>query len=141
MFDSISTRRRFLALLPAAVLPLFGMGRPAVRNSTRPLRRVTHPTPRPGIDASRVVPRERLSDAVAPLFDGVREIPHVVDGIECYCGCANVPDHYSLLSCYEGDGMAQVCAICKGEGRLVVRLHKQGKSLDEIRAAIDAEFA
>jgi hypothetical protein len=36
--------------------------------------------------------------------------------------------------------MAQVCRICQGQARLTHRLHKAGKSLAEIRAAIDDEF-
>jgi porphobilinogen deaminase len=37
--------------------------------------------------------------------------------------------------------MARDCVICQGQGRLAVRLHKEGKSLDQIRSAIDAKFA
>jgi hypothetical protein len=47
---------------------------------------------------------------------------------------------YSLLSCFEADGMAGHCEVCQNEGRLAYRLHKQGKTLKEIRAAIDAKF-
>ena len=36
--------------------------------------------------------------------------------------------------------MAQHCVICQGEARLAFRMHEQGKSLDEIRAAIDEKF-
>jgi hypothetical protein len=36
--------------------------------------------------------------------------------------------------------MARHCQICQGQGRLAHRLHKDGKSLDEIRAAIDARY-
>jgi hypothetical protein len=108
----------------------------------RPARGWTHPKPRPGIDASHVLPRDRLGDhpSAAEAFDMVRQIPQVVDGIRCHCGCAENPDYYSLLSCYEGDGMAQDCHICQGQGRLAYRLHRQGKTLDEIRAAIDAKY-
>jgi len=102
-----------------------------------------HPAPRPGITAAKVLAKEKLggnADLIA-VFDGVREIPEVVDGIRCQCGCAGSEGFYSLLSCYEGDGaMAQMCRICQGEGKLVVRLHKEGKSLDDIRHAIDAKF-
>jgi phosphoribosyl-dephospho-CoA transferase len=65
----------------------------------------------------------------------------VIDGIRCNCGCTNPPEFYSLLSCYEAKGMARDCVICQGQGRLAVRLHKEGKSLDQIRSAIDAKFA
>ncbi len=70
----------------------------------------------------------------------VREIPEVVDGIRCQCGCADSPGYYSLLSCYEGDAMAKGCPICQGQGRLAHRLHKAGKTLDEIRSAIEARY-
>ncbi|MBA3343531.1 MAG: hypothetical protein H0T48_17075 [Gemmatimonadaceae bacterium] len=80
------------------------------------------------------------SPKLIPLFDSIREIPQVVDGLRCNCGCTNPPEFYSLLSCYEGKGMARDCIVCQGQGRLAVRLHKEGKSLDQIRAAIDAKF-
>ena len=68
-------------------------------------------------------------------------VPEVIDGIHCNCGCAHADGFYSLLSCYEGkDAMARECAICQGQGRLAVRLHKAGKSLDAIRTAVDAKF-
>lgn len=101
-----------------------------------------HPTPRPGITGENVLTKEQLAGKpkLIPLFDAVREIPEVVDGIHCNCGCTNPPEFYSLLSCYEGKGMASNCGICQGQARLAVRLHKEGKTLDEIRAAIDAKF-
>jgi Protein of unknown function with PCYCGC motif len=102
-----------------------------------------HPTPRAGITAAKVLTKDKLdgkADLIA-LFDGVREIPEVIDGIRCQCGCAGSEGFYSLLSCYEGDGaMARICHICQGEGKLAIRLHKEGKSLDAIRNAIDAKF-
>ena len=110
----------------------------------RPLSPVTgpHPKPRPGITAEKVLTREQLADTpdVIPVFDEVREIPGIVDGIRCQCGCSEIEGNYSLLSCYEGDAMARHCQICQGQGRLAHRLHKDGKTLDEIRAAIDARY-
>ncbi len=104
--------------------------------------RIDHPEPRPGIDASKVLPASELTrhpDAV-PVFDMVREIPQIVDGIRCQCGCGDQPDRYSLLSCFEGKGMARRCEGCKSQVRLIHRLHGEGKTLDEIRLAIDEEF-
>ena len=103
-----------------------------------------HPTPRPGVTAARVLSAARLrelgtADAI-PAFDEVRQIPQLVDGIRCHCGCADTPGHYSLLSCYEGDGMAQHCEICQGQGRMAFRLGRAGRSLDEIRAAVDQRY-
>jgi len=102
--------------------------------------RSAHPEPRPDVDGSKVLSSDLVPAHVADLFDGVRTIPHVVDGIRCSCGCADLPGMYSLLSCYEGTGMAQYCTICQGEARLALRLHGEGRTLAEIRAAIDARF-
>lgn len=139
------SRRRFLHHTLGALLALAGVAhaRPAAASTPmRPLRTGPHPTPRPGIDASKVLTRDKLTDnpAAAPVFDMVRQIPQVADGIRCQCGCAELEGFYSLLSCYETDGMAQHCVICQGEAKLAFRMHGQGKSLDAIRAAIDAKF-
>lgn len=139
--DTQFSRRRFLASIPilTAGFALGGVSRLAGAGVSR----LKHPTPRPGIDASRVVPASALTGhpKAMPVFDMVREIPQVIDGIQCYCGCAELPESYSLLSCYEGEGMARACQICQGEARLAHRLHTEGKSLDEIRDAIDERFA
>jgi hypothetical protein len=132
------SRRRALGLLAGAGgLLALSPGRARALVIPGP---VQHPEPRPGIDASAVLPPERVAPHAAELYDHIREIPHVVDGIRCQCGCADLPGFYSLLSCYESEGMARWCEICQGEGRLVSRLHKAGKTLDDIRAAIDARF-
>ena len=142
-------RRRFLRRSFGALLALAGLagalplsaedvaGMPTRRRYGGP-----HPTPRPGIDASKVLTRDKLTEhpAAEPVFEMVRKIPQVVDGIRCQCGCAELPEFYSLLSCYEADGMAQHCVICQGEAKLAFRMHEQGKTLDQIRAAIDAKY-
>jgi hypothetical protein len=134
------SRRRFLATGAAALLAALLPG-PAAARAPRRAADPRHPTPRPGITGEKVLTAEQLSDApdLVPLFDGVRAIPEIVDGIRCSCGCAEQPGHYSLLSCYE-DGMAKQCRICQGQGALAVRLRKQGRSLDEIREAIDSQY-
>jgi hypothetical protein len=103
-----------------------------------------HPDPRPGITGAKVATKEQLKNAPAliPLFDSVREMPEIADGIRCHCGCADMPGYRSLLTCFEnGDAMARECKTCQGQARLAARLKQSGKSLDEIRAAIDAKFA
>jgi hypothetical protein len=102
-----------------------------------------HPDPRPGIDASRMPPPEavRGHPHAVSAFDEARTIPQILDGIRCQCGCATEPGMRSLLSCYEGtDAMALDCDICQGQVRLAYRLHGQGRTLDQIRAAIDARY-
>ncbi len=132
------TRRDFLAAISITTASLFISRRTAFAGSIPP-----HPEPRPGITGANVLKPDQLggNKKLIELFDSVRQIPQVVDGIRCNCGCPNPPEFRSLLSCYEAKGMARDCVICQGQGRLAVRLHKEGKTLDQIRAAIDAKFA
>jgi hypothetical protein len=132
------TRRHFLSSASAAIALLALPTRARAMQSPGP-----HPTPRTGITAAKVLTKDKLGGKadLIELFDGVREIPEVIDGIRCQCGCATFDGFYSLLSCYEGDkAMAKMCHTCQGEGKLAIRLHKEGKSLDDIRTAIDAKF-
>ncbi len=147
------SRRAFLAAGFTALGTLLVPGRTATAARYGPRRHCIdplgarapgpHPTPRPGVTGVHVLTKEQLAGEpqLVGLFDSVRAIPEVIDGIRCNCGCAHSDGLYSLLSCYEGkDAMAKECAICQGQGRLAVRLHKAGRSLDAIRAAVDAKF-
>jgi uncharacterized protein with PCYCGC motif len=135
----MTTRRQFVALLPATLIAGIDSTRRGFVASHGPS---DHPTPRPGITAAKVLTKDQLGEHkdAAPVFDLVREIPQIVDGIRCQCGCSALEGKYSLLSCYEADGMAAHCQVCQGEARLAYRMNKQGKTLDEIRDAIDAKF-
>ena len=136
----ITSRRTFLRSAAAALAAVAAGPRFAHALGRR--ARGDHPTPRPGITGAKVLTAAELADRpdLVPLFDAVREIPGIADGIRCNCGCATVPGYYSLLSCYEGDGMARVCPICEGQGRLVTRLRRAGRSLEEIRLAVDGQY-
>ena len=134
MTRSALTRRRFLALLPGALLAVVARRAWPLAAGAEP----GHPAPRRGIDASRVVASKDVHDEKArEAFDLVRQIPQVVDGIRCHCGCAEMDGFYSLLSCFEKDGMAQHCEVCQGLARLAHRMHKGGRSLAQIRSAVD----
>jgi hypothetical protein len=129
------TRRAMLGALARACAGLLIAGRASAR-ATGP-----HPDPRPGIDASHLPAPEKVAehpDAV-PAYDEARTIPEILDGIRCQCGCAEQPGHRSLLSCYE-DGMAMDCDICQGQARLAYRLHGKGRTLAQIRSAIDSRY-
>jgi len=104
---------------------------------------ITHPDPRDGIDGSAVLTATELTgfgEDVISVYDMVREIPQVADGIGCGCGCAALPNYRSLLTCFHSGGMAMGCVICQGEARLAYRRHQEGQTLEQIRRAIDARF-
>ena len=134
------TRREFLI----AVLAAIAFPQSEARAAQLGLDKLggPHPKPRPGIDASHVLGSKDLAEfpRARKAFDEVRQIPQIVDGIRCQCGCADMEGNYSLLSCYEKDGMARYCDVCQGQGRLAFRLHHVGKTLDEIRAAIEDRY-
>lgn len=137
------SRRTFITAGCAALATLVAPAALAHARSRRTRDPKPHPDPRPGITGAKVATKEQLAatPALIPVFDSVREMPEIADGIRCRCGCADSPGYRSLLSCYEGtDAMARECRTCQGEAKLATRLKKDGKSLDEIRAAIDAKF-
>ena len=134
------SRRAFVAAVP---LPLLAWALP-FRSAWGRSQPTIHPDPRPGIDARDVLSAEQLhgaGDDVVAVFDMVREMPQIADGIHCYCGCAVMPGYRSLLICYGPEGMARGCPICQGQARLAYRRWKEGQSLDQIRRAIDARYA
>jgi hypothetical protein len=105
--------------------------------------RIPHPDPRPDIDASLVISPDKLlvwPEYVREIYEKIRQIPEIADGIGCSCGCAARPTYRSLLTCYYADGMAMGCEICQGEANLVYRRAQEGQSLEQIRRAIDARF-
>jgi hypothetical protein len=139
------SRRTFLAALPAVLVAISGgrgwaAGVGESQSAADAGQKKAHPEPRRGIDASHVTAAKDLGGdrKAIEAFDMVREIPQVVDGIRCTCGCESIDGYYSLLSCFEKDGMARDCAVCQGHARLIHRLHREGKTLAQIRAAVDA---
>lgn len=100
-----------------------------------------HPEPREHIDHTHVAPAERYVayPRVAAIYDQVAEIPHVVDGIYCFCACSEHSGHHSLLDCFHDDHAAH-CDVCLSEAAMAHRMHEDGSTLDEIRTAIDRVY-
>jgi len=141
MQDRNRSRRTFLALVPGALVGALVGARSAAAHAGGAPRAYEHPQPRVGIDASAVLTKGQLANPSAdPVFELARELPEVMDGVLCHCGCAELDGFYSLLSCFEKQGMAQFCQICQGEARIVHELHGKGKSLEAIRTSIDARY-
>lgn len=101
----------------------------------------THPEPRAGITAAKVLPASAFTAQpdIARVYGMAEEIPEILDGIYCHCECREHSDHYSLLTCYESEH-GSLCDICLEEAELAYKMAKEGKTLEQIRAAIDAQF-
>jgi hypothetical protein len=139
---SASSRRHFLCVITSAAAAAFiGVTRRPAHARAPSVAQSDHPDPRPGIDGSTVLTADQLTAPhLAGLFAAVREIPHIADGLRCYCGCATVEGYRSLFTCYEAPGMAQYCEICQGQARLAHGRWKEGQTLDQIRRATEARY-
>ena len=101
-----------------------------------------HPTARADIDhASHIVPASRYEGypRVARTYTMVAAVPEVVDGLYCYCECAEHSGHYSLLDCFASDHGAR-CDICLSEATIAYQMTMAGESLDAVRKEIDSQF-
>lgn len=76
--------------------------------------------------------------------------PDVMQHIPCYCGCGSM-GHTSNYSCYvesvdaagnvKFDGHALGCSICVDITQDAIRLSKQGKSPQDIKAYVDKTYS
>ncbi len=100
-----------------------------------------HPDPRPGITAAHVQSPAQWADQpeVAEVYRMAAEIPDVLDGLYCYCDCHHNFGHRSLLDCFQSDHGGN-CDVCMNEVRIAYRMHKEGKTLQQIRQVIDASY-
>jgi hypothetical protein len=102
-----------------------------------------HPEPRPDITAANVLSDSALTELpdVRAQFAMVREVPVLMDSIRCHCNCAVTQRVRSLLACFEQPGMARDCELCLEQAARVYQLHKNGKSVKDIRRIVDAAFS
>lgn len=107
----------------------------------RPADASTHPTPRPGVTAEKVVPASLAprTPGAAEAYAAAREAAATLDGVYCYCDCSKHAGHRSLLTCFETEHGAY-CDICMGEAMVASGMAARGQSLTDIRAAIDRQF-
>lgn len=76
--------------------------------------------------------------------------PDVMKGIPCYCGCGDI-GHTSNYSCYVSgvdakgaitfDNHALGCSICVDITQDAMRLSKDGKTVPQIKAYVDATYS
>ena len=79
-------------------------------------------------------PAQFQISSIREAYSVARELPEVLVQQPCYCYCQR-QGHRSLLDCFR-DLHATSCDICINEARLAGRLHRQGKTAEEIRTAI-----
>jgi len=123
----------FLVVLPAC----------SSRNqaSTEGLRMAALDTMPPEVQAAPESVRQAYRFAAAN--------PDVMRRIPCYCGCGPI-GHTSNYSCYVSraggkdritfDSHALGCSICVDITQDAMRLLKQGKTVDEIKAYVDTTY-
>lgn len=95
------------------------------------------------------------TELTSTLYANVGEHAHLMNGLPCYCGCmegtATDEPHDSLLRCYWSEHPADdgavtwtdhstTCGICKHEMEMVIEMSDQGRSLDEIKQAIQDAY-
>jgi hypothetical protein len=136
------------ALLLAALAPGCATAQPGGHDhahhgtaATRPTAKPKshHPAPRADITAGNVVRPDAVPERARDAYAVAARIPAVLDGIFCHCECHDRDGRRSLLECFHDD-MASTCGICQGQARMAGELHAAGKSLDEIRNAIDRRW-
>lgn len=102
-----------------------------------------HPEPRPNPQdlAIAVMPASFFQGSPRPTraYQMAREIPGTLDGLYCYCECREHLGHRSLLICFNSQHGAG-CDVCMGEAELAHQMTQQGRSLVDIRAAVDLAY-
>ena len=108
---------------------------------TRPASGSTHPEPRAGITAAKVLTEADIprTPGAVEAYAAARNAAATLDAVYCYCDCSKHAGHRSLLTCFESDHGAY-CDICMGEAMLANQLAGRGTSLQDIRTAIDRQF-
>ena len=97
-----------------------------------------HPEPREDVATVEVASSSRYASypRIAQVYEMAAEIPHVLDGMYCHCDCSLHSNHRSLLTCFEDDHGA-ACDVCLTEAALAYQMTSEGRSLKEIRKAVD----
>lgn len=100
-----------------------------------------HPEPRMMDHTGHVLPQEQFREhpRVQQGYAEAAEIPHILDGLYCYCRCSQHSAHYSLLDCFVSAHAAH-CDICLTEAAIAYQMSRDGRSLDDIRHRIDAVY-
>lgn len=122
---------RYVVIALGVVVLLLGLA------STREAN-AHHPDPRGDLTAASVESATRYAGypRIAEVYEMAAQIPNVLDGLYCHCDCSKHSGHRSLLTCFQDDHGAG-CDVCLTEAALAHRMTGEGRSLKEIRKAVD----
>ena len=100
-----------------------------------------HPAPRRGVAVETVVDSEHYSGypRIASVYEAAAQNPELLDGLYCYCDCAEHARHYSLLECFSSDHAA-MCDVCLSEAETAFQMSWNGADLEVIRTGIDGMY-
>lgn len=100
-----------------------------------------HPTPRAVSQQPQVVHPAQYAQypRVAQSYEMAAAVPMILDGLYCYCNCAEHSGHHSLLDCFASDHAAR-CDVCMSEAMIAYEMSRNGASLDDIRAEVDRTY-
>jgi hypothetical protein len=99
-----------------------------------------HPQPRAAAEQMVTESPDRYGayPEAKEVYKMAAHIKSTLDGLFCYCYCKG-GGHYSLLDCFKDDHGAG-CDVCLDEARVAYQMIQEGASLEQIRAAIDAQY-
>src|SRR6266513_5720473 len=69
-------------------------------------------------------------------YEVAAKIPNTLYQLPCYCHCDRSVGHRSLRSCFESEHGAH-CGTCMAEAFYAYKMHKQGKTIAQIREGVE----
>lgn len=130
-----------------------GTGNPAVEPLTpsQPVARQQPPRPKADVPAHHETApsANSLGPTLNPTkfigktkqaYKVARKIPSTLAQLPCYCHCDQNVGHKSLHSCFE-DEHAASCAVCVDEALRAYQMEKSGKTAEQIREQIIAQYS
>ena len=93
---------------------------------------------------------DNQTDLIRAAYQIAGQAPEVLEWIPCYCGCGESAGHKSNMNCFiqevkeDGkivwDDHGTRCNVCIEIAVNSVKMHKEGKSMKEIRQTIDDTY-